>query len=66
MSINLIPEDALPKSFFLEPEFRRETDWREREPNGRGNGKNRFAGDAGSDGRGVQEDGKGRAALTKP
>ena len=31
MSINLIPEDALPKSFFLEADH--DSDWRESQPN---------------------------------
>ena len=66
MSINLIPEDALPKSNFLEPEFRRERDWREREANGLGGRKSPFISGAEREGRIVQEDGKSRAAVTKP
>ena len=66
MSINLIPEDALPKSFFLEPELRRERDRLERKPNGRGDGKSHLVGDAGRDGRSVQDDHKSRAALAEP
>jgi hypothetical protein len=31
MSINLIPEDALPKSLFLEADH--DSDWRESQPN---------------------------------
>jgi hypothetical protein len=54
MSVNLIPEYALPKSFFLEAEFRPGSGWRESQLDRPGNGKDHFAGDAERDGRSVQ------------
>jgi hypothetical protein len=43
MSINLVPEDASPKSSYWVAELGRDRDLREREPDRPATGKDRFA-----------------------